>query len=99
MIYDHFFERFLVDISYFRIHLIFICSAGLFQPIYAEAVDPNYIALVHESSTHQTYEELKMTQTNFDASECSHNKDSVVIGLPNQGYANLAGMNPYVNAP
>ena len=91
MIYDHFFERFLVDISYFRIHLIFICSAGLFQPIYAEAVDPNYIALV--------YEELKMTQTNFDASECSHNKDSVVIGLPNQGYANLAGMNPYVNAP
>lgn len=72
---------------------------ALFQPIYAEAANPNYILPVHKSSTRQTYEELKVTQTNLDANDCSHNTDTVVIGLPNQGYTNLAEMNPNVNAP
>ena len=85
-------------ISYFRIHFISICFVVLFQPIYAEVSDPNYIPLVLENNTRQTYEELNVTQTNLDVSERSYNTNSVVIGLPNQGYANLGEINPHVNA-
>ena len=92
MIYDHLFELFQL-IGYLRIYL------GLFQPTYAEAADPNYIPLVHDSRTRQTYEELKVSQSNLDTNECTHIADSVLIDLPNEGYTNLAEKNPYVNAP
>lgn len=54
---------------------------------------------MHDSRTRQTYEELKVSQSNLDTNECTHIADSVLIGLPNEGYTNLAEINRYVNAP
>ena len=83
-----------VDSSHF--YLLFV---GLFQPIYAEVADPNYIPLMPGSYTCQTYQEFNSTHTNLETNECSNNTAPATIGIASQGYTNLKGMNPYINAP
>lgn len=83
-----------MDSSHF--HLLFV---GLFQLIYAEVADPNYIPLIPGRYTCQTYQELNSTYKNLETNGCSNNPTPVRIDITNEGYTNLKEMNPYINAP